>query len=64
MPLLALLLAVHVLITTLTWRDLRHRPAELVRGNKMVWRAAAAANTIGSVAYVLIGRRSARPVED
>ncbi len=58
---LALVLAytaiVHVPITTLTWRDLRYRPATQVRGNKKVWQIASAVNTTGSVAYWLFGRR-------
>jgi hypothetical protein len=60
-----LLLAIgttHLLITTLTWRDLKRRPPELVRGKKLVWRVAASVNTLGSVAYLLFGRRSARAV--
>ncbi|HEX4702670.1 MAG TPA: hypothetical protein VH352_11125 [Pseudonocardiaceae bacterium] len=59
-PLLVLIAVAHVIITSLTWRDLSRRPAEQVRGSKLVWRVAAAANTMGSVAYLLIGRRSAR----
>jgi len=47
----------HVTITGLTWRDLRRRPAAAVRGRKTVWRVASAANTSGSVAYWLFGRR-------
>jgi hypothetical protein len=52
--------ATHLFITTLTWRDLNRRPAELVRGRKLFWRVAAGVNTLGSVAYLLIGRRSSR----
>lgn len=54
---LVVLLAIHAAITMLTWRDLRRRPDELVRGKKAVWRLAATANTLGSVAYLLFGRR-------
>ena len=50
-------LIVHVIMLNLTWRDLRRRPASGVRGNKRVWRLASMANTSGSVAYWLIGRR-------
>ncbi len=53
---LAAIAIVHVGITTLTWRDLRYRPAEAVRGNKTVWRIASALNTAGSLAYWLFGR--------
>jgi hypothetical protein len=51
---------VHLTVMTLTWRDLRSRPAGQVRGNKKIWRAASALNTTGSVAYWLFGRRRAR----
>lgn len=50
---------VHLSVMTLTWRDLRSRPAAQVRGNKKIWRAASALNTIGSAAYWLFGRRRA-----
>jgi hypothetical protein len=49
--------AVHVPVTVLTWRDLRGRSAERVRGRKWVWRVASCANTVGSVVYWLVGRR-------
>jgi len=60
-PSLPVLLAcglAHLIITALTWRDLSRRPAGLVRGNKLFWRVAASVNTLGSLAYLLIGRRS------
>jgi hypothetical protein len=44
---------------TLTWRDLRARPAGQVRGNKKIWQVASALNTSGSAAYWLFGRRRA-----
>jgi len=50
-------LIVHVIVLNLTWRDLRRRPASAVRGNKRIWRLASMANTSGSVAYWLFGRR-------
>lgn len=49
--------AVHLTAVTLTWRDLGRRPAEQVRGKKVVWRIASALNTLGSVAYWVFGRR-------
>jgi hypothetical protein len=55
-PIIAVLVA-HTAITALTWRDLQHRPAEQVRGSKKLWRVASAANTIGSIAYLVIGRK-------
>lgn len=57
---LAVIGAVHLTVMALTWRDLRHRPAGQVRGNKKFWRAASALNTSGSAAYWLFGRRRAR----
>ena len=54
---LAAVAVVHVTAVGLTWRDLRSRPAEQVRGPKKVWQVASALNTTGSVAYWLFGRR-------
>ncbi len=56
-PVLAAIGAVHLAITTLTWRDLRTRPALQVRGDKRLWRLASAVNTTGSAAYWIVGRR-------
>ncbi len=50
-------LAVHLVVTSLTWRDLDRRASSEVRGAKWVWRVASGANTLGSIAYWLIGRR-------
>jgi hypothetical protein len=50
-------LVAHVAITALTWRDLRRRPADQVRGSKKLWRVASAMNTVGSVAYLALGRK-------
>jgi hypothetical protein len=54
---LAIIAVVHVMVTALTWRDLRNRPASRVRGKKTIWRVASALNTSGSAAYWLFGRR-------
>jgi hypothetical protein len=51
------ILAAHVAITSFTWRDLRRRSENEVRGSKRLWRVASALNTLGSMAYFLIGRR-------
>jgi hypothetical protein len=53
----AVFVVLHVVITTLTWHDLRNRPVEKVRGSKKVWRMASGLNTLGSVAYWGFGRR-------
>jgi hypothetical protein len=56
---LAIIAVVHLTAVTLTWRDLRSRPAAQVRGPKRVWQLASALNTSGSAAYWLFGRRRA-----
>jgi hypothetical protein len=50
-------LVVHVAVAALTWRDIRNRPDERVRGNKTFWRVASALNTVNSAAYWVVGRR-------
>jgi hypothetical protein len=54
--LLAAILAAHVVVTSLVWRDIRGRTDDEVRGPKRVWRTATALNTVGSIAYLLFGR--------
>jgi hypothetical protein len=54
---LAAMLVVHVVVVALTWRDIRNRPAEQVRGNKKFWRAVSALNTGNAAIYWLVGRR-------
>jgi hypothetical protein len=44
-------------IAALTWRDIRHRPAEQIRGSKRLWRVVSTINPGNSVAYWLVGRR-------
>lgn len=56
---LAIIVVMHLTAATLTWRDLRDRPAEQIRGSKAFWRIASAVNTGGSAAYWLFGRRRA-----
>jgi hypothetical protein len=58
---LAVALVVHLVVATLTLRDLRRRPPAAVRGPKPLWRLWVTMNTTGSVAYWLFGRR--RPVD-
>lgn len=57
---LAAIAVVHLTAVTLTWRDLRSRPAGQVRGPKKIWQVASALNTTGSAAYWLFGRRRAQ----
>jgi hypothetical protein len=54
---LAAILVGHVAVTALTWRDLRHRADDQVRGSKKWWRVASAANTTNSLVYLLFGRK-------
>jgi hypothetical protein len=52
-----LYLPFHILITAATWRDLKRRPSSQVRGSKRIWRIVSAANTLGSLAYLVAGRK-------
>jgi hypothetical protein len=54
---LAVILVIHVILLTLTRRDLRARPAGAVRGSKRLWKVWSTMNTTGSVAYWLFGRK-------
>ena len=53
-------LIVAVVLVILAQRDLRRRPAELVRGKVGVWKVVAMAGP-GALAYLLFGRRRATP---
>ncbi|HEY6474808.1 MAG TPA: hypothetical protein VIY26_18075 [Acidimicrobiales bacterium] len=55
---LGVALVIHVIMLSLTWRDLGRRPDAAVRGKKRMWRVASLLNTSGSVTYWLFGRRS------
>ena len=57
---LAAIGVVHLTVVTLTWRDIRQRPEDQIRGSKRLWRVLSASNTAGSGAYWLAGRRRAR----
>jgi hypothetical protein len=48
---------VQMTLQMLALRDLRHRPAELVRGPKWVWVPATSVNFFGPIAYFVLGRR-------
>jgi CBS domain-containing protein len=49
--------AVQLLVGLVTLRDISRRPADRVRGPKWLWRIVGGANTAGSAAYWLVGRR-------
>jgi hypothetical protein len=47
-------------IGTLTVRDINARPAELIRGPKLLWRLWGGTNAFGALVYWLVGRRPSR----
>jgi hypothetical protein len=47
----------HLVLTSLAWRDIGHRPDDQIRGNKKVWRVATGANSVNSLAYFIFGRK-------
>jgi hypothetical protein len=57
---LAAILTAEVAVAVLTWRDIRHRPAEQIRGSKWLWRILSIINPGNSLAYWLVGRRYGR----
>lgn len=57
--LLGLFAAGELLLKLFAARDLRRRPAELVRGAKPLWGAALLVNLFGPLAYLAWGRRRA-----
>lgn len=38
-------------------RDIQRRPADQIRGSKLLWRLALLVNTFGPLGYFLLGRR-------
>jgi len=48
---------VEVAVTTWCLRDLKQRPAELVRGPKLLWGPAMSVQPLGPIAYVVWGRK-------
>ena len=51
------LAVVHVVVVTLTWRDIRSRPPEQVRGAKKFWLVVSSLNMGNAAIYWLVGRR-------
>jgi len=56
---IAVLLVAHLVVTSVTWRDIRHRSEEQIRGSKRLWRVLSATNMSWSLAYFLLGRKRA-----
>ncbi len=54
---MAVVAVVHVAVVMLTWRDIRSRRAEQVRGAKKFWLVVSALNTGNAAIYWLVGRR-------
>jgi hypothetical protein len=48
---------VEVALTTWCLRDLKQRPASLVRGPKALWAPALSVQPVGPIAYLVWGRR-------
>ena len=46
-----------VVVTTWCLRDLKDRPAELVRGPKALWGPAMSVQPVGPIAYLVWGRK-------
>ncbi len=51
------LAVLHVAVVTVTWRDIKSRPAGDVRGNKRFWLVFSALNMGNAALYWLFGRR-------
>jgi hypothetical protein len=54
------LLASEAVLIAATERDIQRRPAERIRGPKLLWRAVATQNVIGPAAYFALARKRAR----
>lgn len=49
--------AVELVLSTVAARDLARRPADQVRGPKLLWSLALGVQPVGPVAYLVLGRR-------
>jgi hypothetical protein len=54
------LLAVELVLIAAAERDIQRRPADRIRGPKLLWRVVATQNLVGPAAYVSLGRRRTR----
>jgi hypothetical protein len=54
---IAAILALHLGVTALTWRDIRRRSDDQIRGSKRLWRGASALQMGNSLAYWVFGRK-------
>jgi hypothetical protein len=51
------LLAFELVLIIAAQRDIQRRPAEAIRGPKLLWRVVATQNVVGPAAYFGLGRR-------
>jgi hypothetical protein len=54
------LLAFEAVLIAAVERDIQRRPADRIRGPKLLWRIVATQNVVGPTAYLTLGRRGAR----
>jgi hypothetical protein len=54
------LLAVELALIAAAERDIQHRPADQIRGPKLLWRVVATQNLVGPAAYLGLGRKRTR----
>jgi hypothetical protein len=54
------LLAVELVLIAAVERDIQRRPADRIRGPKLLWRVVATQNLVGPAAYLGVGRRRTR----
>jgi hypothetical protein len=54
---MAALAVLHIVVVSLTWRDISSRSDAQVRGNKKFWQVFSALNMGNAAAYWLVGRR-------
>ena len=57
-PFLVGLVVLHIIVTAITWRDLRERSDAQVRGPRWFWRAFAPLQMGNSALYWLVGRKN------
>jgi hypothetical protein len=62
--LLAGLIAAHIVVAALTWRDIGRRQPDQIRGPKWVWRVASAVQMGNSLVYWLFARKGTNPRDD
>jgi hypothetical protein len=54
------LLAVELVLVAAAERDIQRRPADRIRGPKLLWRVVATQNLVGPALYLGVGRRRTR----